>query len=85
MAETMIVIVESAALLATTTLPLTPPLEVMLAPLTVTAETVKLDVPAFLRVTGSISDLPAVTVPKFRLVLEAVSSRVALEPVPLSA
>jgi hypothetical protein len=46
--------------------PVTPRLMVRLAPVGVTAETVKLEVPVFLSATESISDLPTVvTLPKF--------------------
>jgi hypothetical protein len=64
--------------------PLTPPLVVKSAPVTLIPDTVTLELPVFFRLTANMSEFPTVTFPKLRLVGVAVSNRVAVTPVALS-
>ena len=67
-----------------TVVPLTPPLVVIPAPLMVIPESVTLELPVFVSVTGSVFEFPTISFPKLRLAGVAVTARVALTPVPLT-
>jgi len=65
--------------------PLKPLLMLASIPAKDICEMVKLELPVFLSVTASFSELPTVSLPKFRLVGDAVTVRVAVVPAPLRA
>ena len=63
--------------------PITPPLVVILAPVTEIPDTFTLELPVFFKLTASVSDFPSITFPKFKLVGVAESDPVAVTPVAL--
>ena len=65
--------------------PATPPVALNPAPLTLTCETVKLELPVFFTVTVCVVVPPTTSFPKFKLLDERESVRVALAPVPVKA